>query len=386
MQLKYKFAKRYAAFAAAALLTLSGGTAAYAGPSGEVSEEQMTEERKAQLADKVVEFDEIADRIELYNQTYRNTLLTINSSAINSAAAHSMAEEADSLMEDARDVKEADRLLYEEYKSAARELRRLAAETGNKDLSGQYERKLRQVKNNLTKSVEDVLIQYQQTEANRQTAQIAQELAAQGYKSAQDSYGLGLAATSGVLSAAKGELSAENSVQKLDAGLQTLRQTLQVLLGYGADEPVTFSPVPEPDPERIAHLDLNADTDTAIASNYTLMDTRSASAKGTRARGIKKRTVENSKQEIRSAMENLYQEILSKKQAYEAAQTAFSAAQASRAAAERKWSLGMLNRAQYLQEQMSYAQAEGAKTSASLALVKALNDYEWGRAGLITIG
>lgn len=384
--MKYKFAKRYAALAAAALLTISGGSAAYAGPSGEVSEDQMTEERKAQIADNVVAFDEIADRIELYNQTYRNTLLTINSSAINSAAAHSMAEEADSLMEDARDVKEADRLLYEEYKSAARELRRLAAETGNKDLSGQYERKLRQVKNNLTKSVEDVLIQYQQTEANRQTAQIAQELAAQGYRSAQDSYGLGMAAASGVLSAAKGELSAENSVQKLDAGLQTLRQTLQVLLGFGADEPVTFSPVPEPDPERIAHLDLNADTDTAIASNYTLMDTRSASAKGTRARGIKNRTVENSKQEIRSAMENLYQEILSKKQAYEAAQTAFSAAQASRAAAERKWSLGMLNRAQYLQEQMSYAQAEGAKTSASLALAKALNDYEWGRAGLITIG
>ena len=62
-----------------------------------------------------------------------------------------------------------------------------------------------------------------------------------------------------------------------------------MLLGFGADAPVTFADVPVPDASRIAAMDLGTDTQAAVSANYDLMSVRANKATGSSNRTVKKK-------------------------------------------------------------------------------------------------
>ena len=73
------------------------------------------------------------------------------------------------------------------------------------------------------------------------------------------------------------------------------------------------------------------------------------------------------------------------KTAYEAATTAFQAAQITMDGNELKNQMGMLGRLEYLQLKMAYLQQKVALTTASLNLRQDMENYDWAVQGLADV-
>ena len=348
-----------------------------------------TEISRELLEDNLLEYREISSRIENYNVTYRNTKSQIVGAALSLDAAREMSAEASELMEEARDLRDDDmdeetRALYESYKDAVQELRKQAQSATNADLPSSLERNLRQAKRNLTKAVENLLIQYQMTEAKAAVAEKNTEMSRAMLESRQRMAGLGMASQEEVLAAQESLLTAESGMQQAKAGLQNMRQNILVLLGWDHDAQITFAPVGSPDLSRLESMDPEADKKAAIGANTDLFSIRSVSASGSSSRAVKKRNVAFTEQTVAAQMERLYAEVQSKKQAYDAACSEFAAAEQTKAAADRQYSLGMMGRLEYLGAELSYLNASASHTSASLELFQAMENYDWAVHGLIT--
>ena len=84
-------------------------------------------------------------------------------------------------------------------------------------------------------------------------------------------------------------------------------------------------------------------------------------------------------------MQRLYQDVLDKKAAYEAAMTGYEAAEKRNGASQRQYQNGLLSEMQYVGTQISYNQKKAAKESAELDLWTAMNAYDWGIEGLAAV-
>ena len=231
-------------------------------------EEETSPYTKEQLEDGTLEYGEIAWRIEGYNSTYLNLRSQLYSQTTSQSAGTALAAEASALMEDAMDLKSDDmdaetRELFEGYKAAARELRKQGAKLTNKELSGTYARTLRQTKNKLVKAVQNLLIQYEELLPQVETAKKNVEMCQVNADAAQKMQALGRASAQEVLTAQKALQQANSSAQQAENGALQLKQNILMLLGFGADAPVTFADVPVPDASRIAAMDLGTDTQAA---------------------------------------------------------------------------------------------------------------------------
>jgi hypothetical protein len=377
-----------------ALLALSlafaapaGALTAWAGPGSTAEEEALSEEQKARLADGTLEFDEIAARIENYNTTYNNTKSTLMNAYLNLPAAKTLAEEATDLMDEAYDIKDdEDRELFEQYKAMSRALRRESEKLTNKELSTSQKTTLAHVRKNLQKAVEDLVIQYESTASSLDTVNKSVELAEESLKSAQNRFAQGMASEADVLSAQQQLLSAQESRQQLSSGLGTLKSNILVLCGYDPATDVTIAPLPDPDLGKIDAMNLAEDTKTAVQANFTLNTTKQTSASGAASRRQKQRNVSSEEQTIAAGLEKMYQDVLADREAYQAAETNWQAAENDMASADRKKSLGMLSSSAYLGLETQYLSAKASRDSAALTLTKAINDYEWAVGGLISTG
>lgn len=346
---------------------------------------------KELLNDNVLEYGEISARIENYNVDYRNAKTQILNGVLSLDAAREMSAEASELMEDARDLwdkdmDEEDRALYESYKAAVKELRKQAQEATNADLPSYYERSLRLAKRNLTRLAENYLIGYQSAESQIAVAEKNVEYARAKLESMQRKAELGEASSGDVLAAKETLLGAESSAQQARGGLESVRRSLLVLLGWEQDAAVTFAPIGDPDESRLAAMDLEADKKAAVGANTSLYTIRSTGATGASARASKKRTVALTEQTVASQMEQLYAQVLAKKQAYDAANSQYAAAQQSKAGTDRMYSMGMIGKLDYLGAELSFLNASAAHTGAKLDLFKAMEDYDWAVHGMLSIG
>ena len=370
-----------------ALAAPAGALTAWAGPGSTAEENALSEEQKARLTDGTLEFDEIAARIENYNVTYNNTKSTMLNAYLNLPAARTMAEEAADLMDEAYDIKDdGDRVLFEQYKAMSRALRKEAGKLSAKELKTSQKTTLAHVRKNLQKAVEDLVIRYDSTRANLDTVNQSVELSAQNLRSAQNRLAQGMASEADVLSAQQQLLGAEENQQQLSAGLSTLKSNILILCGYDPGADVTIAPLGYPDLSKIDAMNLAEDTKTAVQANFTLNTTKQTGAKGAASRRQKQRNISSGEQTISAEMEKMYQDVLSAREAYRAAETNWQAAQKDMASADRKKSLGMLSSSAYLGMKASCLSAKASRESAALSLTKAVNDYEWAVGGLISTG
>lgn len=362
-----------------------GGTGPVLDDGTDVQEEEISKEV---LEDGVLEYREIGARIENYNTSYKETKTLYTSNYLSLDAGKELAKEASSLMEDAKDLKSDDmdaetRELYENYKDAAQALRKEAQSLTNDELPSAQQVSLRQMKNNLTKTVQNMMIQYQTALSQAELADKNVELAAAGAESSERKVQLGMSSQEEALEAQKNLYEAQNSAQQAHAGIENLRQNILILLGWDADSQVQIAPIPEPDMGRIAQMNLEQDKKAAVSANYDLRSIRSSSAVGAVARTSKKRNVSMTEQTVEMQVEKLYAEVTADKQAYDAAVSAFEAAQQTMDGAERQYSLGMIGKTEYLAAQISYLNARAAKDRASMELFKGMEDYDWAVKGLI---
>lgn len=346
-------------------------------------------EEKERLADSRLEYGEISGRIELYNADYKKLRTQLNQSFLSLDAAKALAAEADERMEDARDLKSDDmdpetRILFEGYKESAQELRKQAERLTNGELPGSYERLLRQTKNQLTKAVQNLFLQYETVEAQTAVAAKNREFAEAQLEAVKAMASLGQKALPDVQAAEENLRKAENTEAQAESGLMTIRQNLKILLGWDYNEEIEIIPAPEPDASRIASMNPETDTQAAVWANYDLQSIKQAAASGTANRTVKRRNISVTEGSVTAKLGELYAGVLAKQQAYEAARAALEAGERDWREAEKKNSLGMMGRLEYLGAELSWLNAQAGWRSASVEFLKAMEDYDWAVKGLIS--
>ena len=361
---------------------------------------EYDEETLDKFRDNVLEYWEIPGLIEQYNTTFRNQLeqYYYNPGSSTGLTRQQLLDLAEELRNEAKiledtaeeDKSELNRRQYEDYRSNIRVLKARAkdledAAEGKSAAGTSAIRALRITRDKKTKEARALMRDYETLEAQSEIAHKNLEIAELSYGTAKRQMELGLYSAEDVLSAEE----ALNAARAKDASAKTAyvsgKQELIKMLGWNYDGDPEIRKIPEPDLEAIAGYDPLKDEAKAIENNITLFETRMNSSKSQGGANKKARNIQEQENSVRSSLDLLYRDVMQKKASYEAAVLQYMAAQADKAAADRKYNLGMLSGQQYLTAENTWLTEEAAFESAGLSLMAAMEEYEWAVKGLLEL-
>ncbi len=361
---------------------------------------EYDEETLDKFRDNVLEYWEIPGLIEQYNTTFRNQLeqYYYNPGSSTGLTRQQLLDLAEELRNEAKiledtaeeDKSELTRRQYEDYRSNIRVLKARAkdledAAEGKSAAGTSAIRALRITRDKKTKEARALMRDYETLEAQSEIAHKNLEIAELSYGTAKRQMELGLYSAEDVLSAEE----ALNAARAKDASAKTAyvsgKQELIKMLGWNYDGDPEIRKIPEPDLEAIAGYDPLKDEAKAIENNITLFETRMNSSKSQGGANKKARNIQEQENSVRSSLDLLYRDVMQKKASYEAAVLQYTAAQADKAAADRKYNLGMLSGQQYLTAENTWLTEEAAFESAGLSLMAAMEEYEWAVKGLLEL-
>lgn len=362
---------------------------------------EYDEETLEKFRDNVLEYWEIPGLIEQYNVDFRNELqgfynnpdgkTGLTMTQLLDLAADLRAEAAE-LEDEAEDLKdEITKEEYNDYKANVKALKGYAKQleeaSKGKTSAGQAAIwGLRDVRNEQTKSARELMRDYQSLSADHEIQKKSLEIAELAYESAQKQKALGLYSAEDVLNAQEKLNSARASVASAEKEMKAKKQSLLTKLGWSFHAEPEIMAVPEADQAKIAGFHPEADSETAISNNYTLMGKRRSSASSFGGQDKKNRELRDLEDKVRTTLDQVYKDVLQKQAAFTAADTSFQAATADKAAADRKYQLGMISRQEYLGEEVAYLTSKQAREEADLALTASIEEYEWAITGYLDIG
>ena len=390
----------------AAVLTAASAVPAFAGyaptgPGAEPEPEKYDAATLSKLQDNVLEYDELALRVREYNpniseawrkygeskEDYQNMLTELEStyddSMDNIDAVLKPLKQAEKLMPQLKGTVKQMSSLKSGYHSLVQGIRDTVT---NWDTSKRNTSQIRQYEKQVISGAQSAMIGYNTIVDNKATLETMVDLYQKQCDMYQRMAALGLVNQTDVVSAQTSLIGAKSQLASLQSQEDSVYRTLCLLLGYDPDSGVEIRNLPAFDMSRLDGMNLEADTKKAIGNNYTLIGQRT-SAKGETNAQIAARlnTIEEGEQKLTIEMQRLYQDVLDKKAAYEAAMTGYEAAEKSNGAAQRQYQNGLLSEMQYVGTQISYNQKKAAKESAELDLWTAMNAYDWGIEGLATV-
>lgn len=390
----------------AAVLTAASAVPAFAGyaptgPGAEPEPEKYDAATLSKLQDNVLEYDELALRVREYNpniseawrkygeskEDYQNMLTELEStyddSMDNIDAVLKPLKQAEKLMPQLKGTVKQMSSLKSGYHSLVQGIRDTVT---NWDTSKRNTSQIRQYEKQVISGAQSAMIGYNTIVDNKATLETMVDLYQKQCDMYQRMAALGLANQTDVVSAQTSLIGAKSQLASLQSQEDSVYRTICLLLGYDTDSGVEIRNLPDFDMSRLDGMNLEADTKKAIGNNYTLIGQRT-SAKGETNAQIAARlnTIEEGEQKLTIEMQRLYQDVLDKKAAYEAAMTGYEAAEKSNGAAQRQYQNGLLSEMQYVGTQISYNQKKAAKESAELDLWTAMNAYDWGIEGLAAV-
>lgn len=278
-------------------------------------------------------------------------------------------------------------------RQSARQMRNAASMMGQSlKKTSSTERQVDRQANSLIMNVQSMMNQYEQLVSQRAMAAKGVELARTARALQDTMQSQGMAVDSDVLSAAASLSSAQSQLASLDAGMEQIYKLLCSFTGYDPASGVTFGAIPSADLAAIDAIDVNADKEKAVNNNYNLISLRSSTGGGMtdfQARTTKTttqtenrlRNVEYSENTVRSDIQALYDHILEKRAAYDAAKTAYESGKMVWDAAQIQKQNGSLSQIQYLQQELAWLTTESGYHCAGLELQQAFQNYRWAVAG-----
>lgn len=278
-------------------------------------------------------------------------------------------------------------------RQSARQMRNAASMMGQSlKKTSSTERQVDRQANSLIMNVQSMMNQYEQLVSQRAMAAKGVELARTARALQDTMQSKGMAVDSDVLSAAASLSSAQSQLASLDAGMEQIYKLLCSFTGYDPASGVTFGAIPSADLAAIDAIDVNADKEKAVNNNYNLISLRSSTGGGMtdfQARTTKTttqtenrlRNVEYSENTVRSDIQALYDQILEKRAAYDAAKTAYESGKMVWDAAQIQKQNGSLSQIQYLQQELAWLTTESGYHCAGLELQQAIQNYRWAVAG-----
>lgn len=207
------------------------------------------------------------------------------------------------------------------------------------------------------------------------------------YQSEQNKFAAGTSTQAKVLSAKEAVSKAEASILSGESSLEKTKESLCLMLGWTYGSDVEIGELPEPDMDRIAATNVDADIQTALDNNYTYRITKKqlANARTTSVKEKMTQTEKNQREAISTNVKAAYSSLILARSNYEQALQALELERANLASAENKLQAGTITRTSYQNQQSACLTAEVTVRTRKLDLLQALVDYDWAVGGLAAV-
>lgn len=393
-----KHRKRAIAAVTACMLAVTSVPAfAYSptGPGASPEAGRYSEEELARLQDNVLEYSEIQNRIREYNPTISQVWKTYEDTRQDYANMVTELESQYQVVKNLADSYESAgemmgnqvlistaKQLKKGYQSTMESMEDTVSQWNDNKSTGS----IRSYERQMTAGAQQAMIGYDTIRQNIATLETMVQLYDRQYQMYTRQKELGLATDKDVLSSYTSFLSAQSQLASLNNQADSVRRSLCQLLGYDPETNPEIRSLPAFDMTRLEGMNLEEDTKKAIGNNYTLISQRTSAAGKTNAkRENRNKILDEGDQKLTIEMQRLYQDVMDKKAAYDAAATGYQAAEASWGAAQRQYQNGLISEIQYIGLQLAYYQKKAAFESANLSLWQAMENYDWGITGLAAV-
>lgn len=365
------------------------------GPGASPEAGRYSEEELARLQDNVLEYSEIQNRVREYNPTISQVWKTYEDTRQDYANMATELESQSQVVKDLADSYESAgemmgnqvlistaKQLKKGYQSTVKSIQDTVSQWNDQSSTGS----IRSYERQMTAGAQQAMIGYDTIRQNIATLETMVQLYDRRYQMYTRQKELGLATDKDVLSSYTSFLSAQSQLASLNNQADSVRRSLCQLLGYDPETNPEIRSLPAFDMTRLEGMNLEEDTKKAIGNNYTLISQRTSAAGKTNAkRENRNKILDEGDQKLTIEMQRLYQDVMDKKAAYDAAATGYQAAEASWGAAQRQYQNGLISEIQYIGLQLAYYQKKAAFESANLSLWQAMENYDWGITGLAAV-
>ena len=365
------------------------------GPGASPEAGRYSEEELARLQDNVLEYSEIQNRIMEYNPTISQVWKTYEDTRQDYANMVTELESQYQVVKNLADSYESAgemmgnqvlistaKQLKKGYQSTMESMEDTVSQWNDNKSTGS----IRSYERQMTAGAQQAMIGYDTIRQNIATLETMVQLYDRQYQMYTRQKELGLATDKDVLSSYTSFLSAQSQLASLNNQADSVRRSLCQLLGYDPETNPEIRSLPAFDMTRLEGMNLEEDTKKAIGNNYTLISQRTSAAGKTNAkRENRNKILDEGDQKLTIEMQRLYQDVMDKKAAYDAAATGYQAAEASWGAAQRQYQNGLISEIQYIGLQLAYYQKKAAFESANLSLWQAMENYDWGITGLAAV-
>ena len=365
------------------------------GPGASPEAGRYSEEELERLQDNVLEFSEIQNRVREYNPTISQVWKTYEDTRQDYANMVTELESQYQVVKNLADSYESAgemmgnqvlistaKQLKKGYQSTMESMEDTVSQWNDNKSTGS----IRSYERQMTAGAQQAMIGYDTIRQNIATLETMVQLYDRQYQMYTRQKELGLATDKDVLSSYTSFLSAQSQLASLNNQADSVRRSLCQLLGYDPETKPEIRSLPAFDMTRLEGMNLEEDTKKAIGNNYTLISQRTSAAGKTNAkRENRNKILDEGDQKLTIEMQRLYQDVMDKKAAYDAAATSYQAAEASWGAAQRQYQNGLISEIQYIGLQLAYYQKKATFESANLSLWQAMENYDWGITGLAAV-
>ena len=393
-----KHRKRAIAAVTVCMLAVTSVPAFAYSPTGPVASPEAgrySEEELARLQDNVLEYSEIQNRVREYNPTISQVWKTYEDTRQDYANMVTELESQYQVVKNLADSYESAgemmgnqvlistaKQLKKGYQSTMESMEDTVSQWNDNKSTGS----IRSYERQMTAGAQQAMIGYDTIRQNIATLETMVQLYDRQYQMYTRQKELGLATDKDVLSSYTSFLSAQSQLASLNNQADSVRRSLCQLLGYDPETNPEIRSLPAFDMTRLEGMNLEEDTKKAIGNNYTLISQRTSAAGKTNAkRENRNKILDEGDQKLTIEMQRLYQDVMDKKAAYDAAATGYQAAEASWGKAQRQYQNGLISEIQYIGLQLAYYQKKAAFESANLSLWQAMENYDWGITGLAAV-
>lgn len=347
-------------------------------------------EKWAALRDDKLEFEEIADLVHEYNNTVIKNQIAYRDERDKTSddVAQDYYDAADSIYANI-EYPDSDDSSYGSKMSAALN-NELSAEQmmerGDESTDDSETLKLGydQTEATLVKQAQTQMINYWSSYYNLDSLRVRVSQAEQDYRTEENKLAAGMSTQAKLLSVKESISTAEASLQSAESSLVKTKEDLCLMLGWKYGAEVEMGEIPEPDMEKIAFIDLEADIQTALENNYSLKLTskRVKNARTEKVRATQQQTQKNQTEAIAASVRDSYASLILAQSNYEQAKQAYELELNTYETAQRKLQAGTITPNNFKKQEDSCLTAEVTLRNRKLQLVQAQINYDWAVNGL----
>ena len=196
----------------------------------------------------------------------------------------------------------------------------------------------------------------------------------------------GMATQADVLSALKSVQDQDTAILTAQKSADNVHRSLCLMLGWAVDGQPEIRDVPEPDLNRIASMNPDADMDTAIANNYDVkyFEKKAGNLTSQYLIDSNQAQIQDAKDKAAKSLRNQYNAVLTGRDSLNAAVMALDVASVNLNTATAKRAVGEITELEYQNVLNSYISAKNSVETDKLQLLLAMEAYDWNVKGLTT--